>query len=306
VGTVQTSLTGAHEGRWCTSRRGNFSCERWENASSVLYSNSLPSYHLIQPEFARVGETGMDRMSYRYYGYLDLNMDLAEVQSGTTPLFLSQQALKRTEKSIQIELIDFMQKKLHNNEYTLEHLANDVPVFLNVLQATKIVAEFLSKRAIKCIIFFTGLRGTRILIYDAAFWRRVRVNREGDTGDAGAHLIRRYFGAEIMTSLDRTKYHASAYGKHTALKPDTIGHFFTRMFPIALQLPNGTAYSSNRPLASGLNEDLMHAISHFWQHLLETIPKKAPVLIFGNDQECTHPTRKQNTVANDKILEWFS
>jgi P4 family phage/plasmid primase-like protien len=187
-----------------------------------------------------------------------------------------------SKKEIKKELAAFLKEKTKQQDFTIEELAAAVPAFAFVLKATEEVSKELDSRQppVEHIAFWTGQKGTRVLLLDDKLWRKAPINRSADAGDAGVALLSAYIGETVLKSFANIEFDGSVYGKGKGLKPDYLAHPVTQIYPVPLKL-HGSSFSSTRTLSPEPNKRLREQIHAYWQKLFGMIPDDAPDLVLG-------------------------
>jgi P4 family phage/plasmid primase-like protien len=243
----------------------------------------LAFYYPIIPEFYPQPDVGA--RSYRYFGYLDLDMDMDNIISGKEPLFAGTNP-KTYDKREQLkqELSKFLQdNSTEDKSMTFEELCEHVPALQRVCDTTRAVVndlKYANKRLDYVLPFFTGLKGTRVLWIDKTLWRAMNPERR-DAGDAGVDLLKEYFSESTVEALKNVEFDASVYGKGKGLKPDMLPHPYSGIAPLPLFDDESGLFSVDFELTRTPIPELTERLTGFWKHIMLNVDTEAKPLITG-------------------------
>ena len=275
VGTV------LHDGTNISVRDGKplFTGQVIVPVETAMKIENFPFYYPVIPEFFTSKEEKKD--AFRYYGYLDLDMDVDAIQSGHSPLIASRAAKPYAKKAhIKKELTEWMQTNVADH-MTFDEVCEHIPALQKVAVATRACVESIKQKGFEAIPFFSGLKGTRILWYDELLWRKVRQDRT-DAGDAGLDLIKSYFSDVAATeALKHVDLDASVYGRGKGLKPDMLPHPCSGLAPLPLFDLEDGSWATNHLMTREPVEELSAMLMKFWCELFANVKVDAPIMETG-------------------------
>ena len=275
------------------------------STEKMLKESNLPYWYPIIPEFTNT-ETGH---AFRYFGYLDLDMKLDDIEEGKAPLFAGQASKAYNKRaSIKKKLSNWMQTEGLGK--TLEQVGEHVPALLDVLTATRVCMEDLvGNKGLAACAFFTGLKGTRVLWYDESLWRMVDPERS-DAGDAGVQLLTEYFSPAAMEALKLVDFDASVYGKGKGLKPDLLPHPVSKIAPAPLfseddptsdEVSRRFQWCTAAQIQREGSEHISYNIRSFWEKVVASVPLSAPELVLpSSDSSSNHRASKKRKATSGR------
>ena len=210
----------------------------------------------------------------RFFGLLDVDMDVDPIFAGTATLFTDAPAPPGG-----------YPKKKHVKKHFAERLRSGCPfgtllavcpAFADLYQAIRALTNAL---VVPHVAFFSGGGGFRVLFHSDAAWRRVMWGQ----GYAAAFHSQQLAGllrlvapmlgdegiARIMAGTDK-----NVYDSDKGVKPDLLAHFDTGIFPHPLTPAFESAFPSRDQSDAGLSA----AIRAFWKHVFQSIPDDPPQL----------------------------
>ena len=216
----------------------------------------------------------------RYFGVLDLDMDLDAVAVGQAPLFLDAPAE------------DYAQwpggpskAKSNAKKHFGQRLVTPGMTFATLLQQCLPFAELyaavrglLDTLTVPYVAYFSGGGGFRVLLETGLAWRRVTW---GQNYAAVFHteqlkpMLRQLAPTLDDVMLDRlwAATDKNIYDGDKGTKPDLLAHFDTGVFPCPL---DDDAFSTTaQPSTTVASATLNAAIRRFWQHVFRTVPRHA-------------------------------
>jgi len=264
---------------------------------TVLRDENLPYYYPIIPEL--FNDDNKKEEAFRYYGYLDLDMDMDEIESGEVPLISDHPPKVYKKKDhIKKELAKWLQTEGVEKGKTFEEMCICIPAMNKVCEATRVVVEDLKQKGIEAIPFFSGLKGTRVLWYDESLWRKVPRSRK-DSGDAGVDLLKSYFSKNVLEALKQVEFDASVYGFGKGLKPDMLPHPYSKIAPLPLFDPETGNWSVDWELTQEPVGDLTMILKTYWTHVFTSVKEDAPLLTTGITKYLVKRTRKRKSRGHD-------
>jgi hypothetical protein len=257
------------------------------NVSTFLPPNTqdLGGCSLIIPEFTRrqdipSGEEPQRMRRWlwntythpRYFGLLDLDMELGEVQAGTAPLFTDGEVRPYKEKG---EIKQAFAARLTSG-ITFGDCVRLCPAFARLYRAVQNLLAYLE---VPGFGYFSGGGGFRVLFMSEFAWRTVT------WGTAYAQV---FYDTELrpliqgvapeleeedldilMASTDKNIYDCDK-----GTKPDILAHFDTHIFPH----PVDNAFEASTCSTTKACEELRADIRAFWVQLFSHIPDQPPTL----------------------------
>ncbi len=200
----------------------------------------------------------------RYFGLLDIDMDLDAVVKGLAPLFKNDPPVQMDKTSVKKA---FAQRLVNGS--TFGQLISACPAFA-LLYYT--VRALLSALEVEHVAYFSGGGGFRVLFHSPLAWRRVtwghayaQVFHDQELPKLLQHVAPRLPPqalAQILKCTDKNVYDCDK-----GTKPDLLAHFDTNVYPRRLT----STFESARPDCNTDDEPLSEAIRDFWQRIFETV-----------------------------------
>src|SRR5688572_7497103 len=204
----------------------------------------------------------------RYFGLLDLDMDLDEVQRGPAPLFSDMPACVYKDAG---EVKRAFADRLMDGS-TFGQILELCPPFARLYQA---VRALLGAMTVVHVAYFSGGGGFRVLFHSPSAWRTV----------TWGHTYALTFHAQelrpllltvaptvpaqvldmIMAATDK-----NIYDSDKGTKPDLLAHFDTRIWPH--QVHNDESFVHARPSRTSADAGLSRNIRAFWQRIFQSLP----------------------------------
>lgn len=247
--------------------------------------DNLAGYSLIIPAFTRrrdipSGEEKQRGLAWlwnvyehpRYFGILDLDMDVEAVVTGQTPLF-SDAPAERFKNKADVEKA-FVRRLVDGS--TFRQTLSRCPAFADLYGAVKALVAALT---VDYVAYFSGGGGFRILFLSPCAWRSVTWGQAYSSVFQGVELPRllrlvapsldEHALARIVAATDKNVYDCDK-----GTKPDLLAHFDTHVYPRQL----GEWFERSCPSRDVADAPLEHAIREFWRRIFQSIPLNAPRL----------------------------
>ncbi len=209
----------------------------------------------------------------RYFGVLDLDMDLGEVFKGKAPLFSDTPIEAYKDKS---HVKKAFVKRLVSG-CTFGQLLSLCPAFAYLYQAVRALVVALK---VDHVTYFSGGGGFRVLFFSPHAWRIVTWGQnyaayfhEHELSKLLAVVAPTLAPKHLVIILGATD--KNVYDCDKGTKPDLLAHFETHVFPQAVH----ASFEAKHPDRVSMNPVLSKAIRDFWLHMFLSVPHDAPRIV---------------------------
>lgn len=250
---------------------------------------NLSEYSLIIPLFTRrrdipSGEEKQRRLTWlwnvyehpRYFGVLDLDMDLEAIVKGQSLLFNDAPTERYKSKA---DVKKAFVRRLMDGSTFRQTLAR-CPAFADLYDA---VTALVAAIEVEKVAYFSGGGGFRILFLSPHAWRTVTWGQAYSSVFQREELPRllrlvaptldEHRLARILAATDKNVYDCDK-----GTKPDLLAHFDTQVYPRQL----GASFECSCPSREVADEPLEQAIHVFWRQVFHSIPLNAPRMTAAN------------------------
>jgi hypothetical protein len=205
----------------------------------------------------------------RYFGFVDLDMDLDSVLEGKEPMIQGDPARKFDKKD------HFKQYWSHwikeHSELTIGEIRAQCKPFDAVCQDAEQLAKCLLEKGKEPLLFFSGCKGWRITFKDPSlfYWCFYQENYN--------HAFQKQKAVAYYTSLGMSPEFAqrldiSVYDNKKGVKPDVLAHPDSRLFSFLVPDPN--QLNSHKLCRMIPDLQLIKEVSKFWTSLEQLCPMK--------------------------------
>jgi hypothetical protein len=211
----------------------------------------------------------------RYFGVLDLDMDLGVVKEGKAALFSDGSIPMHSYTHAGLVKSDFA-GRLRRHGTTFGDMIRLCPPFARLYGA---IRAFITALNVPYIAYFSGGGGFRILFESPAAWRTVTWGHNYAMVFFTQELFKllRIVAPKVdetVLAVFREAMDKNIYDIDKGTKPDFLAHFDTHIFPHPLDDAFETASANTHTAHGGLCEK----IRAFWMRIFAAIPTDAPPL----------------------------
>lgn len=248
-------------------------------------SKDLAGFSLIIPAFTRRADipSGGDEQrtqpwlwgAYahpRYFGVLDMDMDLDDVMRGAAPLFtdVPVKVYKDKDKKKAVKK-EFVQRLISG--VTFGQLLTQCPAFGHLYHAVQELVRALEKASVEHVVYFSGGGGFRVLFHSPLAWRAItwgQLYAIAFHTQELAPLLRQAAPTlpETVLAIILAATDKNIYDCDKGTKPDLLAHFDTQVYPH----PVDSQFEAALPSCKVLDPGLAVAIRAFWKRIFMTIP----------------------------------
>jgi hypothetical protein len=206
----------------------------------------------------------------RFFGVLDLDMDLDAVMEGRAPLFASGDAPPRVYDKVN-DLKAAFKQRVAAGGLTLRALLAVCPPLAALHEAVAALVAALEQAGVDHVAFYSGGRGFRVLFHTPEVWRTVVWGEQYAPRIAQELLpaeLRRVAPSLRPALLDRllAACDKNVHDSDKGVKPDVLAHFSTHMWPRACHDLDAVLTTSGEDAA------LTAAITGFWTRVFAALP----------------------------------
>ena len=283
----------------------------------VMAIERLRNFSLVIPVFTRQkdipsGETEQMKCPWlwgtyehlRYFGLLDMDMNLTAVVEGTAPLFTDRPATVYGDK--QATKLAFAERLVEPGQ-TFGQVAAVCPPFAALYEAVCALRRALDLNQIGHVMYFSGGGGFRLLFVSTYAWRRVTWGQgyaatfhaqelRGLLRRSAPSLEERFLNF-IVAATDK-----SVYDTDKGTKPDLLAHFDTRVFPLALT----AGFDRRQPSRTQRDTALEAAICGFWRYIFATVPDPGTTAPLGGQLREPGQSNKKKKQKNPFVTFYSS
>lgn len=209
----------------------------------------------------------------RYFGFVDLDMNIADVMEGKAPLIQGEEP-QVFEKVDQFKQYWSQWLKDHH-ELNIGDIRPQCKPFHQVCLDAEQLVNSLQANNLQSLVFFSGCKGFRVLWYDPKlfFWCSYK---DQYAKAYQSQIATKYFMDLGCDSSFASRLDCSVYDNRKGIKPDVCAHPDSLLWPFLIQEID--KFNEYKLCNQEEDKALTKAIQDYWVHLAEKCPLQIPHL----------------------------
>ena len=219
----------------------------------------------VCPVYFRTQNPRSNTQCAKYFGVLDLDVDLTQVESGIEPIVVGDEPSLMTHQTAKKRFYDFLAETKCIND-----CASQCPAFDRLLKATINMITQFREAGIEHIAYFSGGKGVRVLIKEVpVLWKKIRFNVS--CGTYGGELVRSWLRDLQVSETALQFIDEGPYTFNGGTKSDLQEHPSTKLWPQPFGW-DAECEVFDSTYENGRDDVLCAQITNFWKELSKTIP----------------------------------